>query len=148
MIPYEDPKLERLIHRTLRDLPERRAPRTLEMRVLAAIAARQALPWWRQSFAHWPLVARGGFVLAAIGVAWAFTRVGGGSTALAADLQQPLGLLSGLRSAWSSVGEAGSTLLRCIPTVWLYGAVVGVAVVYTALFSLGATAYRTLVQNR
>lgn len=37
--------LEKLIHQTLRALPDRKAPRSLEHRVLAAIAARQALPW-------------------------------------------------------------------------------------------------------
>ena len=38
-MPSHDPeKLERLIHQTLRSLPNRRAPHTLEARVLAALA--------------------------------------------------------------------------------------------------------------
>lgn len=54
MHPAPDPeeKLERLIHRTLRDLAPRRAPRTLEARVFAELERRAALPWWRQSYAH------------------------------------------------------------------------------------------------
>jgi hypothetical protein len=39
-------KLERLIHETLRELPARQAPSSLENRVLAELARRTALPWW------------------------------------------------------------------------------------------------------
>ena len=54
----KDPDLENFIHQTLRSLPDRPAPRSLESRVLAAIEARAALPWWKQSFAQWPVAAR------------------------------------------------------------------------------------------
>ena len=37
-------KLERAIHQTLRALPPRRAPRSLEDRVFAELARRAALP--------------------------------------------------------------------------------------------------------
>ena len=61
--------LEKFIHQTLRALPARRAPHSLESRVRAAIAARAALPWWRQSFARWPLAARVAFFIGSAGVA-------------------------------------------------------------------------------
>jgi hypothetical protein len=48
-------QLEKLIHSNLRALPDRRAPRSLESRVHAAIETRAALPWWKQSFAQWPV---------------------------------------------------------------------------------------------
>ena len=56
--------LEKLIHQTLRSLPARRAPLSLESRVRAAIEARAALPWWKQSFA-----ARVAFLIGSAGIA-------------------------------------------------------------------------------
>jgi len=52
---------EARIGRLLRQLPDRRAPAGLEARVLAEIARRAALPWWRTSFTHWPAAARVSF---------------------------------------------------------------------------------------
>jgi hypothetical protein len=60
-----DPQLERLVHQELRQLPLRKAPGTLAPRVLAAIQARAARPWWQQSWWHWPLLAQ----LALLGLA-------------------------------------------------------------------------------
>src|SRR5665213_2604381 len=63
-MPSPDPeKLERLIHQTLRALPVRQAPLTLEVRVAAAIVQRAALPWWRRSYALWPRGLRLAFLL-------------------------------------------------------------------------------------
>jgi len=55
--------LERLLDRALRELPLRRAPRALETRVIRELERRAALAWWRRSFAHWPLLARAGFLV-------------------------------------------------------------------------------------
>ena len=68
--PPENPheKLARALHETLRALPPRRAPRTLETRVFAELERRAALPWWRRSFAHWPRAARALFLLASAGL--------------------------------------------------------------------------------
>jgi hypothetical protein len=54
MEPREQNDLEKFIHSQLQRLPEREAPETLVANVLAAIAARKKLPWWKQSFSHWP----------------------------------------------------------------------------------------------
>jgi hypothetical protein len=58
----QDERLEQLLGRTVRDLPLRRAPLELELRVLGELERRQASPWWRLSFAHWPFLARGGLI--------------------------------------------------------------------------------------
>ena len=52
-------ELERQLTRTLRDQPLRRAPSTLERRVLAQIEAGAVASSWRRGFAHWPMA--GGF---------------------------------------------------------------------------------------
>src|SRR4051794_22530553 len=55
MAPEIDTKLERLIHRQLKEQPPLKAPPALLMRVLAAARQQQALPWWKQSIWHWPI---------------------------------------------------------------------------------------------
>ena len=48
-------ELERLTDRALRTLPTPRAPRTLLPRVLAAVAAEAARPWYGRAWLSWPL---------------------------------------------------------------------------------------------
>lgn len=52
MNPEQD--LEKLLDRELRSLPTPRAPETLMPRVMAAIAARAALPWYQRTWFEWP----------------------------------------------------------------------------------------------
>ena len=151
--PDPDP-LEPLIHRTLRALPDRPAPRSLESRVLAEIARRAALPWWRKSFAHWPLGARAVFLVALAGVV-KLVLLGAVWAMAGFDVAQ-------FREAFATQFtwmEAGLTVMRAIadsceiigrsiPPLWLYGAVAVVAGTYAALFGLGAAAYKALRSSR
>src|SRR5437764_13255978 len=57
MLP-DDKKLELQIDRQLKGLPELDAPAGLVPRVMAALAARAALPWYRQSWSQWPVAMR------------------------------------------------------------------------------------------
>lgn len=149
MSHFDPQQLERQIHRTLRSLPDRRAPRSLEARVLASIAARRALPWWRQSFTHWPAPARVGFALSTFAFLMVLTMTTmGGLPAVAALWNEWLAPLAGLRAAIATLGDAASLIWQRIPTLWLYGALASFAALYATLFGLGATAYRTLVVHR
>ena len=149
MNPPDEQKLEQLIHHTLRALPDRKAPRSLESRVLAGIAARQALPWWRQSFAHWPLAVRAAFLVLAGGLAAGLVLLGAtGSADLWHAFRGFLAPVAQVRAAAAFVADLGATVFRSIPTLWLYGVVAFIAALYAALFGLGATAYRTLTVNR
>jgi len=149
MKPQDEQRLEQLIHQTLRTLPDRKAPRTLESRVLAGIAARQALPWWRQSFAHWPSPARVVFLVLAGALATGLVLLGASSSAdVLPALREYLAPLDRVRSVAIFVADLGATVFRSIPTVWLYGVVAFIATLYAALVGLGATAYRTLIVNR
>ncbi len=147
-------ELEKLIHQTLRSLPDRRAPRSLEARVLAAIAERASLPWWKQSYAQWPLAVRCAFLvisgaiakLAIMATVWVMSGAEGAQ--LAHTVAAEFAWVSRLNAAVTSLGDFGALLLRSIPPVWLYGSLAGFALVYATLFGLGATAYRTLYANR
>jgi hypothetical protein len=141
-------ELERLIGRTLHQLPLRRAPPALELRVLDELQRRVALPWWRHSIAHWPLAARAVFVVICICLAGA---------ALLGDPRATTWLESLHVSAaswvpWAHeavavtgiVGELLALSARSIPQVWLHEALTASALLYAAFFGLAAAAYRTL----
>ena len=153
-MPRNNPEdLEKFIHQTLQALPERRAPRSLEARVLAAIAARQALPWWRQSFTHWPLAARGAFlvfsaVLAAALLAGFFRTTGQVETETGSLLAGPLAMVAKIRAISGGVGSFFAVVMRSIPSLWLYSALAFVAALYAAFFGLGAAAYRSFFVQR
>jgi hypothetical protein len=141
-------KLEQVLHRTLGGLPPRRAPSTLELRVAEELARRASLPWWRASFATWPVAARVVFILVCA-VLGAATILGGVSAYLG---DHSFDEASALMLSWahpfltvvSSAGGLLSLLLHVIPPLWLYG-ILGVgAFLYVTLFGLGAAAYRTL----
>jgi hypothetical protein len=150
MNPHDPEKLERLIHRTLRSLPDRRAPHTLEARVLAAVTARMALPWWRQAFTAWPLAARAVFLVVSTTAAAGLVLLvmSGGlpdAAPLVARISAPF---AELRALATSVGDFSEIVIRAIPPLWLYGGIAIIATLYTALFGLGAAAYRTLYVQR
>jgi hypothetical protein len=152
--PHDPQKLERVVHQALHDLPPRPAPRSLEQRVLAEIARRAALPWWRRSFLHWPLVARAAFLVLCIGVA-KFTFLG---TVWAMAGFDPVQFREAFATqfAWMDAGFSVvraitgflEIMFRNIPTLWLYGGLAFLASMYAALFGLGAAAYRTLYAHR
>lgn len=140
-------RLERLIDRTLREQPPRRAPGTLESRVLAEIERRAAQPWWRKNFAYWPAPARAGFLLVSAGFAAlalaAASWLGAGSdlATLFAGVAQEV--------AWiHTVAAAISSVVRNLPPLLVYGGLTALAALYIALFGIGAFAYRTLYAGR
>jgi hypothetical protein len=156
MLPTPEPRdpLEPLIDRTLRAQPPRRAPRTLEARVLAELARRAALPWWHKSYAHWPAAVRGAFFVlsalaAALLVAGVFLLT---HTTAPADLAGEIaGRFEGfatLREIVATVAAKSLVLWRAIPPLWLYSAVALAAAGYATLVGVGAAAYRAFVAPR
>lgn len=147
-------ELERLIHQALRSMPDRRAPRSLESRVMAAIEARAARPWWKQSFAQWPIAARCVFLLLSGGLVkvvlmalvWAMAGFDGAQFASAFSSQ--FSWIERVAAVFTGIGDFFALVFRNIPSLWLYGGLAILAGIYTALFGLGAAAYRTLFANR
>jgi hypothetical protein len=141
-------KLEQWAAGTLGGLPPRRAPATLESRVLNELQRRAALPWWRVSFAHWPAAPRVAFVLVCsvlvggtiLGGVSAFVGTGAFNeiARIAFSWAQPL------LAVIASAGGLAALLIRVVPPAWLYGAITFGTLLYVALFGLGAAAYRTL----
>jgi hypothetical protein len=145
-------KLESFVDQLVRGQPLRRAPPSLEARVLAQLALQQkAIPWWRKGFTHWPLAARAvfliasyGFVrLAIAGVMSIVTFVGSREVAGTA-----ISWVHGGSTALSATASMCSLIVRTIPPSWLYGAAVCGFALYALLFGLGTVAYRTLYVER
>jgi len=147
-------ELERFIHRTLRSLPDRHAPATLESRVLAAIESRAAIPWWHKSWACWPSWVRTVFVLFCGSLAGLIIygsmvlRPDVDATQLNTTFAPVLNLIRSVASLGRGFADCVAVIGRNIPSMWLYGAVLFVGGLYAMLFGLGAAAYRTLSANR
>ncbi len=147
-LPNADDEAELALNRVLRNLPLRHAPATLESRVLEQLERLGTLPWWRRGFAHWPRTARAAFV--AICCAVIGLTVLDGSWLIGGA--RIIGEIGGLSVSWayptiavfSSAAEVAALLLRAIPLPWLYGSLAACALLYAALFGLGAAAYRSL----
>jgi hypothetical protein len=156
MIPSPDnnQELERLVHQTLRELPPRRAPHSLEQRVLAEIERRLALPWWRKSFGHWPIVARAGFVVVSAGIvklallATVWVMAGFDPAQFREAFAAQLTWMENGLVVIRAIGDFFDIMLRTIPPLWLYGGLAFIGAMYVALFGLGAAAYRTLYARR
>jgi hypothetical protein len=141
-------KLEKLMSQTLRGLPSRRAPDTLEVRVIDELQRRAALPWWHVGFARWPAAPRAAFVVVCAALI-AATILGGASAlvgmrSLNEAAALPLSWMHPVVTVFSSAGGIAALLVRVIPPLWLYGALGFGIVLYVALFGLGAAAYRML----
>ena len=136
-------ELERQLTRTLRELPLRRAPSTLERRVLAQIEAGAVASSWRRGFAHWPMAARLVFLAASVGVVKLGLMI---ATWVASPLESPAvsvdlpSQVAWMQTLLVAIGSAA----RTVPSMWVHIGLVILALMYAALFGIGATAYRTM----
>jgi hypothetical protein len=146
-----DRELEVRVGQALRTLPDRRAPATLESRVLDALARRVPLPWWRRSFGEWPAPARVAFgvtsavlvVLTVLAVAAATANLGslGASPALATPVLRDASVFFVITRTLSV------SLASILASSWVLGCLIASAALYAALFGLAIAGYRTLYLN-
>jgi hypothetical protein len=148
----QEAQLERIIGNVLRDQPMRRAPASLEARVLARIEQLQDVPWWRGSFSSWPMAARLALLMILLGVAkltvdlvvWLFSS----PTPVTYTVESSVTWARSTANVFSSLITLGHALLSAIPSHWITVAIVFAAGMYLMLFALSATAYRTLYMNK
>lgn len=146
-------ELEQFIHRELRSLPPRRAPRSLESRVMAAIEHRATVAWYHRSWSYWPASVRAAFLAVATGVAGAAViamtlmsrGLDAGAAVQEAGSRFPLAAQLYAVGAWTA--DFVSHLIGNIPSLWLYGGLAAVAALYATFFGLGAAAYRTFYRS-
>jgi hypothetical protein len=143
-----DREIEARLAQALRTLPERRAPATLESRVLDALARRVPLPWWRRSFGEWPAAARVAFgvtstvlvVLTVLAAAAANANLGslGASHALSTPVLHDASVFFVITRTLSV------SLTSILSSSWVLGCLIASAALYAALFGLAIAGYRTL----
>lgn len=140
---------EPFVTRVLRDQPPRRAPATLETRVLAQLERRATLPWWQQSYAFWPAPIRGAFLLAA--TLSAVALVVGGTAIFQGPLQKFIIGLAGKFPWLTHSAESAENIFRLFSPVWhalsplwFYVGAAFIGGAYAMLIGVSAAAYRTL----
>jgi hypothetical protein len=144
-----DREMEVRIGQALRTLPARRAPATLESRVLDALARRAPLPWWRRSFGEWPAAARIAFsvtsavlvVLTVLAAANADLGSLGASEALATPVLHDASVFFVISRTLSV------SLTSILSSRWVLSCLIASAALYAALFGLAIAGYRTLYLN-
>lgn len=150
MTPEE---LEQFIHQQLRGLPTRKAPRSLESRVMAALEHRASIPWYHKSWSYWPAAVRAAFMAVGTGVAGAavatfyLITVGVDVSAVATEVGSHFTWVTAIFGAAAWTFNFVNYLVGSIPPVWLYTGLATVAALYAAFFGLGAAAYRALYRN-
>jgi hypothetical protein len=131
-------QLEQLIDQTMRGIPRRSAPVTLERRVFATLERRTVKQWWRTDFLYWPVAARLLFLVVAAAVV---TFVLGAPTWVRESARVDLPPeISWIESTANAIGFVAQHL----PSILVYGGLAALAILYAALFGIGAIAYRSL----
>ncbi|HEX2584490.1 MAG TPA: hypothetical protein VHL14_05130 [Steroidobacteraceae bacterium] len=144
--------LEKAVDRLCKQQPLRKAPADLYSRVMREVQLRKALPWWRKSFLHWPLMMQVAFVLAALVTAklalvctdW----VSSNWFASSKVARESASLIQGADTVITVSHSISSHLTEVIPMSWMYAALAIVAVLYLVLFGVGVATYKTLYAAR
>lgn len=126
--------LEREIHERLTRVPAPPAPASLRLRVMAAVAARGARPWYRRSWFTWPLTIQVASGVAAC-VAVAATLVWGPSaleqaSAAVVDLAQ--NVPSAVHGSWPAPLRHAVETLDAARVVWRV--LLRPVILYTSVF--------------
>lgn len=146
-------QLEQLVHRELRALPLRRAPASLETRVLAEIEHRATVAWYHKSWSYWPAAVRAAFLVAgttfASAAVFAFYRLSQGAAAatVANDVGSSFGWLTRLVGVVGWILNFAQQLLAAIPPLWFYGGLAFIGTLYAVFVGVGAVAYRYLYRS-
>lgn len=130
-------------NRLFRSLPNRAAPPSLEERVLAELARRASLPWWRRSYAAWPAPARAAFLIVSALAAGLISEAGL-RVATTAGNGMRSGALGACGAALTALGIAARTVAAAIPPFeWQFAGVAVIALCATlfAVFAAGRRLY-------
>ncbi len=132
MNPHYEKQLEASVRRELEALGELSAPSALANRIVAAVAERAALPWYRQSWATWPVGLR---VAALTVLLLAFAGLSLGAWQLTQGAAAPTwltGWYADLCALWRTAGVLANTAFALVGQIGSGIIFVGAAVMFTA----------------
>lgn len=141
-------KLEELIHRELRQLPERPAPATLVHRVMLAVHARAKRPWRERAWVSWPLglqmislavlLASAGLVSYFLGAVWNGVSV----TSISSGLIESFAWLKPIWEMVAALIGAVTVIVRVTGQQFLLIGAAVVALAYVTCIGLGTVCVR------
>ena len=147
MIPNHD-KLEQEISRELKALPELTAPAAVAGRVMAAIARRAQVPWYRRSWVAWPVAAQG-TALAAMLVLFGGLCLAGWEFSHAETTTQALHRAGHWFSGFNTIGslfnifaDAALVVVKKLGTTFLVACLAVAALGYAIFLGLGTVYFR------
>ena len=145
MNPNREYQLEAEIDRELKSLPEIPAPVTLIVRVMQAIARRQALPWFRRAWQTWPAsLQMVSFVTLALLFAATCLGLWEG---VALAIHKYGSVLSILTTLWTTITVLFGALVTAVnqlPRGVLIGCIAAVALGYTMCAAMGTFCFALL----
>jgi len=148
MPPHDPENLERLLHRALRDLPDRSAPPTLEHRVLGEIGRRAAARPRRLAYAQWSPLAKFAFFATAVAAAVAAAFVASGKLELLDAAARRFEWVAAASTLWQAGLETANAGLGLIPEDWVHFLLAAGVVAYAALALFGSAACRVFLSRR
>ena len=154
MNPNHETELEALVDRELKSLPPLAAPPSLAPRILAALAARAEVPWYRRAWQDWPMMLQGSslaVLLALFGMlcfgGWSFSQ----SEAVAVTTGKVNGVLSMFELALRTLGvlrDAGFQVVQNIGPGFVIGFAVLMIMAYAMCLALGSACVRFALVRR
>lgn len=148
MNSHHENDLESEIDRLLKELPELSAPAALGPRVLAAIARRRALPWYRQPWPAWPIALRLAALLFMLGAftalcvaCYELTRAAGFNNA-AQELAQTFSWIGSVWNVISALAGAVVLTIKHFGTWFIAGCCFAGALGYAICVGLGTACVR------
>jgi hypothetical protein len=154
MSTHDPEKLEAALNQVFKALPNRKAPTGLQARVFAELNRRAALPWWRKSYAYWPVAVRAGFfigsaAMVALLVSGLFLLLRAPVAAQSlAGVEQPFAWLRQISDTVASVRASVQHVVSLIPPLWLYGSIGAIVMGYASLAAIGAATYKAVTFGR
>lgn len=153
MRPTPESELEQWLDRELRALPPRSAPVDLAPSVLRAVARYEQRPWWRRSFAYWPIPVRLLFLASTSGLAgllvyfsWGLS-VGASWDILRAEAGDLAGRLELVRALGGAMGSTALALGRAGGNWVFWGGAGVLAGCYAMTVALGTACYRLAIHR-
>jgi hypothetical protein len=146
----ENNELEKFIHAQLQKLPEREAPEALVSNVLAAIAKRKKLPWWKQSFTFWPRHIQNMFyvALASVFVAAIYLSGRAADNVTVPDVSTQLSSFAWVGRTLRSIGETLFVTVSNLPLQYFLAFAVVFMVLYGACIAAGFALFKVTSSAR
>lgn len=154
MDPQYAQRLEAEIDRQLKTLPELVAPRSLTPRIMAAIARRSSLPWYRQSWPAWPVPVRMSALAVSLALFGVFCYAGWECSqlpAFAVFTTKFAGVFSGIGSMWNTLSVLMTALLLAFKHLghwFIFGSLAAVALAYAMCVGLGSVYLKVALARR